>query len=94
MHTCGLCVHMCVQVRVCMCVIYMCALSGWGQTPDTQTRTPCPSCREQRAGPSSSSICLRAQLISPHPSLHLSFLAAHGGGWGDLILPKDPAEGS
>ena len=60
----------------------------------TQTRTPCPSCREQRAGPSSSSICLRAQLISPHPSLHLSFLAAHGGGWGDLILPKDPAEGS
>ena len=72
--TCVACVCTWVQVRVCLCMIYMCALSGWGQTLDSQTGTPCPSCRDQRAGPGSSSVCLGAQLVSPNPSLRLSFL--------------------
>lgn len=49
--TCVACVCTWVQVCVCMCMTCMCALSGWGQTLDSQTGTPCPSCRDQRAGP-------------------------------------------
>lgn len=86
-----MCTHMCVQVHVCTCVIYMCALSACGQTPDPQTRALCPSCREQV--PSSSSICLRAQFISPYPSLHLSFLpCTRGWGWGGHP-PQGPSRG-